>query len=106
MNFKSTGLPILTLLVGVILLSIFVSTMVVLLYGPSSTERTVIVEQPYWRNYRGWWGHYGAGLPGWGGPKFPPPPSPHPKPPMPPPPANPPPANPAPANPPPQNPPA
>ena len=90
------------LIVGVILLAIVVSSLTVLLYGPQTTQRTVIVESPRWNNYRGWWGHYGAGLPGWGGPKFPTPPAPHPKLPMPPPPA--PPQNPAPATPPPANP--
>ncbi len=86
-------LPILYLVVGVVLLSVVVSTLTILLYGPKSTERTIVVERPGWNSYRGWWGHYGAGLPGWGGPKIPPPPSPHPKPPKPtPPPSTPPPA--------------
>lgn len=95
------------LVVGVLVLSVIVSTLTVLFYGPSTREpTTVVVERPWYTNYRGWWGHYGGGLPGWGGPHYPPPPAPHPKPPKPspppPPPANPPPPPPPPANPPPQ----
>lgn len=100
---KSIG-PVVTLLVGVVILAILVSSLTVFLYGPTTRETTVVVERPWWNNYRGWWGQYGAGLPGWGGRKYPPPPSPHPKPPMPgspppPPPSGPPPASPPPANP-------
>jgi hypothetical protein len=86
MNVGSSALPIVYLILGVILLSIIVSSLTVFLYGPKPTERTVVIERP-WNNYKGWWGHYGAGLPGWGGPRYPPPPSPHPKPPIPSPPA-------------------
>lgn len=90
----NTALAIGLLLGGVLFLSVLVSTLTVFLYGPKTREpTTIVVERPSWRRYPGWWGHYGAGLPGWGGPKVPPPPSPHPKPPKPtPPPASPPPA--------------
>ena len=105
MNVGKSGLSIAYLIGGVILLSIVVSSLVVFLYGPQTTQRTVVVESPLWNNYRGWWGYYGAGLPGWGGPKYPSSPAPHPKPPKAAPPPPPPPQNPAPANPPPANPP-
>ena len=106
MNVGKSVMPILYLVAGVVLLSVVVSTLLVLLYGPQSTERTIVVERPWWNNYRGWWGHYGAGLPGWGGPKYPHPPAPHPKPPKPSPPPASPPSSPSPASPPPANPPA
>ena len=76
-----TSLSVVGLLVGVVLLAILVSTLTVMLYGPPRQPTTVIVERPWWHNYRGWWGYHGAGLPGWGGPKYPPRPHPHPKPP-------------------------
>lgn len=85
MNIKSAATSLVTFVVGVILISILVSVLLVIFYGPSTREpRTIIIERPDY--YRGWWGHYGAGLPGWGGPKHMPPPPPHPKP-QPPPPA-------------------
>lgn len=59
-----------------------VVSLVTTLFFSQPKTTTVYVERPGW-NYRRWWGHYGAGLPGWGGPKYPPPPSPHPKPPKP-----------------------
>jgi len=96
MNIKSAIGPIVTLVGGILLLSIVVSALLVLFYGPREKEvATVYVERPRYRNYHGWWGYSGAGLPGWGGPKYPPPPPPHPKPPAPasapaPPPVNPP----------------
>lgn len=71
------------LVVGVFVLSITVSLLTTLFLTPKEKPTTVIVERPWWNNYRGWWGYYGAGLPGWGGPKYPPRPSPHPKPPKP-----------------------
>ena len=82
MNLQSL-LPLLYLVIGVVLLSVVVSTLTILLYGPTTTERTIVVERPRGNNYRGWWGYPGAGLPGWGRPNVPPPPSPHPKPPNP-----------------------
>ena len=91
MNSTKTVLPIVYLIIGVIVLAILVSSLTVFFYGPSTRETTVVVDRPWRNNYRGWWGYYGAGLPGWGGPKYPPMPSPHPKP-GPPPPAPPPPA--------------
>ena len=91
---------------GVFLLALLVSSLTVYFLGPmlQPQSTTVVVERPWWNNYRGWWGHYGAGLPGWGGPKVPPPPSPHPKPPKPSSPPPPPPSSPPPASPPPSNP--
>lgn len=101
LNTKSVT-SIAGLFLGVIFLAILVSTLTVMLYGPSTKEpTTVIVERPRWNNYRGWWGHYGAGLPGWGGPKYPPMPPPHPKPSPPPGPSQPPPPPSPPAQPPP-----
>jgi hypothetical protein len=108
MNIQSTIGPIFTLLLGILIISIVVSALLVLIYGPKQKEvATVYVEKPWYHNYRRWWGPYGGGLPGWGGPKYPPPPPPHPKPPMPSPPPAPAPApGPVPAQPPPANPPA
>ena len=63
MNLSKIVLPILFLVVGVLLLSFFVSLMM-----PKPEKITTIyVDQPYWRNYRAPWGGYGYGLPGWGG---------------------------------------
>ncbi len=107
MNIQSAIGPIVTLLLGILILSIVVSALLILFYGPKQKEvATVYVQRPWYHNYRHWWGPYGSGLPGWGGPKYPPPPPPHPKPPAPvqPPPA--PPSNPAPAQSPQANPPA
>lgn len=82
MNVKSVASSLVTFVVGVILIAIIVSFLLGMMVSPRRNEpRTIIVERP---NYRGWWGHYGAGLPGWGGhvgPRYPPPPPPHPKPP-------------------------
>jgi hypothetical protein len=61
MNLQSY-LPIVYLVVGVVLLSVIVSTAMVLLYGPKTTERTSVVQRP------------GSGLPGWGARGSPPPP--------------------------------
>ncbi len=106
MNIQSAIGPVVTLLLGMLILSIVVSALLVLIYGPKEREvATVYVQRPWYHNYRNWWGPYGAGLPGWGGPKYPPPPAPHPKPPAPvPPPAPPPNPGPVPAQPPPANP--
>lgn len=82
MNIKAI-LSVIMLVVGVLILSGLVS-IILAIFGPSQKPTTVIIERPAWNNYRGWWGYPGAGLPGWGGPKYPPMPAPHPKPPMPP----------------------
>jgi hypothetical protein len=106
MNIKSAVGPIVTLVGGILLLSIVVSALLVLFYGPREKEVTVYVEKPWYRNYHGWWGYPNAGLPGWGPSRHPPGPPPHPKPPAPTPPPPVPSPSPAPAQPPPANPPA
>lgn len=107
MNIKSAIGPVVTLVGGILLLSIVVSALLILFYGPREKEvATVYVERPWYRNYHGWWGYPNAGLPGWGPSRHPPGPPPHPKPPMPAPPPPTPPPSPAPAQPPPANPPA
>ena len=91
MNIKSAVSSVGSLVLGVFALAIIVSLILGYSVGSSirKPDTTIVVQRP--DSYRGWWGYYGAGLPGWGGPKFPPPPFPHPKP-GPPPPAPPPPA--------------
>jgi hypothetical protein len=85
MNLPSIAKSLLTLLGGVFLLAMIVSFLLGFYLAPRTPEvSTIYVEQPRGMNYKGWWGHYGAGIPGWGGPHIPPPPSPHPKPPSPP----------------------
>ena len=72
MNIKSALGSIATFVVGVFLLSIFVSLFLGYFFGSTMRKpsTTIVVERP--DNYRGWWGHYGSGLPGWGGgPRFP-----------------------------------
>ena len=71
------------LVLGVVALA-FVVTLVTNLFFSQPKTTTVIVQRPGWNNYRGWWGHYGGGLPGWGGPKHRPSPSPPSQPPQPP----------------------
>jgi hypothetical protein len=72
--------------IGMLLVGVFILSLLVSYLMPRQEKITTIyVEQPSWRNYHGWWGHYGAGLPGWGhGRSLPPPPPPHPKPSLPP----------------------
>lgn len=93
------------LVLAVVFLAVGVSFLTTVFLTPTQRPTTVIVQRPWWQNYRSWWGYHGAGLPGWGGPKYPPMPPPHPKPPKPSPPPASPPANPSPASPPPSNPP-
>ncbi len=82
MSIVSIVTSLATFVGGVILISILVSVLLVIFYGPATREpRTIIIERP--DHYKGWWGHYGAGIPGWGGHSFPPRPAPHPRPPVP-----------------------
>lgn len=83
MNIKSAVNSVTTVVGGLLLFVIGISLVLGFYIGSSMQKpsTTVVVERPGMNNYRGWWGSYGAGLPGWGGPKYPPMPPPHPKPP-------------------------
>lgn len=66
MNIKSAAQSIATFVIGVILLAILVSLFLGFFFGSAMRKpsTTIIVENP--DSYKRLWGHYGAGIPGWG----------------------------------------
>jgi hypothetical protein len=93
MDSKSVFLSIVYLVLGVFLLSLFVSYFLSVFSPRSPPSVIYAVQQPYYRDGYPMW-HYGSGLPGMKPPKpsppqQPPPPPPPPQQPPPPPPAQP-----------------
>lgn len=65
MNIQNIVTSVGTLVLGVFGLAIVVSLLLGYFFGSSMRKpTTIVVESP--DSYKRWWGHYGAGLPGWG----------------------------------------